>query len=77
MSLEEFNNYLVAQYNAGTPMTIVYPLKTPIVYDLSPVEIRTLAGQNTVWADTGSVTVKYTADTKAFIDKYIAARRNG
>lgn len=68
-------------YSEGTTPTIgaqvVYELAAPIVYHLTPVEIRTLAGQNTIWADTGSVTVKYTADTKAFIDKYIAARRNG
>lgn len=69
-------------YAEGTTPTIgaqvVYELAAPIVYDLSPVEIRTLAGQNTIWADTGSVTVKYaTTDTKAFVDKYIAARRNG
>ena len=57
--------------------TMVYLLATDVVYNLTPVEIRTLAEQNTIWADTGSVTVKYTADTKAFIDKYIAARRNG
>lgn len=69
-------------YAEGTTPTIgaqvVYELAEPLVYHLSPVEIRTLAGQNTIWADTGDVTVKYaTTDTKAFIDKYIAARRNG
>ena len=57
---------------------MIIPYATPIVYHLSPVEIRTLVGQNTIWADTGDVTAKYaTTDTKAFIDKYIAARRNG
>lgn len=68
-------------YAAGATPTIgaqvVYELAAPIVYDLTPVEIQTLAGQNTIWADTGDVTVKHTADTKAFIDNYIAARRNG
>lgn len=68
-------------YAVGTTPTIgaqvVYELATPLVYHLTPVEIRTLTGQNTIWADTGEVTVKYAADTKAFIDKYIAERRNG
>ena len=68
-------------YAVGTTPTIgaqvVYDLAEPIVYNLTPVEIRTLVGQNTIWADTGDVTVKYSADTKAFIDNYIAARRNG
>lgn len=70
-SLEDFKSLI------PNGIDIVYELATPIVYDLTPVEIRTLAGQNNIWADTGSVTVSYTADTKAFIDNYIAARRNG
>ena len=46
-------------YAAGTTPTIgaqvVYELAEPIVYHLTPVEIRTLAGQNTIWADTGNI----------------------
>lgn len=68
-------------YASGTTPTIgaqvVYELAEPLVYDLTPVEIRTLVGENHIWADTGDVTVMYSADTKAFIDNYIAARRNG
>lgn len=58
MSLEEFNNYLVNQYNAGTPMTIVYPLKTPLVYHLTPTQVTTLM-KNNIWSDTGDTEVTY------------------
>ena len=68
-------------YAAGTTPTIgaqvVYELAEPIVYHLTPVEIRTLAGQNTIWADTGNVSVEYTADTKAYIDKKLQEMLSG
>ena len=53
---------------------IVYELATPLVYDLSPVEIRTLAGQNTIWADTGDVTVTYKAQRTAAALMMMAGR---
>lgn len=53
---------------------LVYPLATPIVYNLSPVEIRTLAGQNVIWADTGSVTVTYKAQRTAAALMMMAGR---
>ena len=47
---------------------LVYELATPQTYQLTPTEIRTLLGQNNVWADTGSTDVTYQADTKLYID---------
>ena len=51
------------KYVAGaTPTTgaqVVYPLTTPITYQLTPEEVTTLLGTNNVWADTGDVTVEY------------------
>ena len=76
-ALETYDLASWKSYLSANPLQVVYPLATPIVYNLTPVEIRTLVGQNTIWADTGEVTVMYAADTKAFIDNYIAARRNG
>ena len=52
---------------------VVYPLATPIEYQLTPVKIRTLLGENNIWADTGDTAVEYYADTKKYIDKLIAA----
>ena len=40
---------------------IWYKLATPITYQLTPTEVRTLLGDNNIWADTGSVEVTYKA----------------
>lgn len=54
------------RYSTGTELqtalageTLVYPIATPITYQLTPQQINTLLGQNTIWADTGSVDVEY------------------
>jgi hypothetical protein len=51
---------------------VVYELATPTTYTLTPTEIRTLLGHNTLWADAGAVDVQYPADTKLYIDGKIA-----
>ena len=50
---------------------LVYELATPITYQLTPTEVRTLLSQNNVWADTGDSSVEYPADTKLFITRKI------
>jgi hypothetical protein len=35
--------------------TIVYELAEPITYHLAPTQIRTLVGNNNIWADTGDI----------------------
>ena len=59
-------------YLASNPLTIVYPLVTSQTYTLTPTEICTLLGNNTLWADAGAVDVQYPADTKLYIDGKIA-----
>ena len=49
--------------------TIVYLLATPQTYQLTPQEIRSLLGNNNIWADTGNSSVTYRADIKKYIDK--------
>ena len=60
-------------YSAGvTPTTgaqVVYELATPQTYQLTPTEIRTLLGENNIWANTGDTTVTYRADTKMFVEQ--------
>ena len=60
-------------YEAGlaTHDTIMYPLATPITYQLTPQAVLTILGQNNIWADTGDVEVSYVADTKLYIDKVL------
>ena len=55
----------------ANPIQIVYPLLNPIEYHLTPQEVRTLLGQNNIWADTGNTHVEYRADTELYIDKQI------
>ena len=66
-SIEEFNAWLDTN-----PIHVCYPLAAPIVYHLTPTEIKSLLGDNNVWADAGDTEVTYRADTKLYIDKKIA-----
>ncbi len=43
---------------AVTGQILVYPLETPIIYQLDPQTVQTLVGQNVVWSDGGPVTVE-------------------
>ena len=67
-SLVSSNNESANAWVASHPVQIVYPLETPITYQLTPEFITTLAGQNNLWSDIGNVTVQYGA--------YIAALQN-
>lgn len=50
-------------------LQIVYELAETIEYQLTPQEINTLLGTNNIWVDSGNILeVKYTADTKTYID---------
>ena len=53
----------------ATPLQIVYPLTNPLSYTLTAAQITTLLGTNNIWADCGSVSVDYRADTKLYIQK--------
>lgn len=44
---------------ASQNMQLVYPLATPQTYQLTPKEVKTLLGNNTIFADTGNVSVDY------------------
>lgn len=60
-------------YSAGATPSIgaqvVYRLADPSIYQLTPQEVTTLLGTNNIWADCGSVSVDYPADTKLYIQK--------
>ena len=51
--------WLAAQYANGTPVTITYPLATPLTVQLTAQQITTLLGQNNVWSDGGDVSLTY------------------
>lgn len=52
-----------------TGQTIVYPLATPLTYQLSATEIKSLLGINNVWSDAGDTACEYRADTKLYIER--------
>jgi len=52
---------------------IVYPLATPIIVQLTPVEVKTLLGINCIWAETGDTELTYRADPTLYIERKIAA----
>ena len=58
----EFATYVATQYANGTPVTVYYPLATPITYQLTPMQVAALVTNN-VWTNAGDVTVSYTTDT--------------
>jgi hypothetical protein len=41
---------------------LCYTLATPVTYTLTPTEVKTLLGENRIYADAGQVTVQYRAD---------------
>ena len=64
------------KYVAGTTPTtgaqVCYKLSQAVVYTLTPTEIKSLLGDNNIWADAGNTEVTYRADTAKYIDKKIA-----
>lgn len=58
-TLEDWNAYLEAQYNANTPVQICGELETPITYTLTTNQILMLQGENNIYADTGKITIDY------------------
>lgn len=58
---------------AMTGQKLVYELATPVVYNLTALEvIELLKGVNNLWADCGNVTMKYPCDTRLFIERLTA-----
>lgn len=49
---------------------LVYELATPIEYTLTPTEVTTLLGNNTIWMDAdGTLDIDYRADVQLYVDE--------
>lgn len=60
---DTLNDYLAAQYAAGTPVQITYKLATPVPFTATGAQpVPALAGVNTVLTDADSATVTGRAD---------------
>lgn len=47
-TVNDFKQFLTDQYNAGTPVIVVYPLATPVTEQVTPQALDTGAGTNTL-----------------------------
>lgn len=62
----------IREMASNNDIAIVYELATPTTYHLTPQEVRTLLGSNTVMSEAGSVSITYPCDTKRFILKVVS-----
>lgn len=56
-TIDDWKQYLSQQYDAQTPIQIVYEINQPYTIQLTPSQIFAISGTNTVYCDTGDVTV--------------------
>ena len=61
---------------AMSGVQLVYELATPVTYQLTPQELKTLLGDNNIWSDTGDSAVQYHADTKLYVDGQLNTKMN-
>ena len=55
----EMCEILRTAYESRTPYCFTYQMKHPITYRLTPQEVRTILGTNTIWSDSGNVSLEY------------------
>lgn len=67
-SLEDAKAYLAAQYAAGTPVTIVYELATPLVYAHPAVVLEAATGDQLTYTVTGQSGGTVSVSLKPFQD---------
>lgn len=61
---------------AVNDQTLVFDLSTPLTYQLDPIEVATLFGNNNMWANCGPLTLNYRADPSKYIAKKFAELPN-
>ncbi len=60
----------------SNPTQLVYELAAPVTCQLTPAEVKTLLGVNSIWADTGESSVDYRADPTLYLDRRLTASRS-
>ena len=66
-----FDDWVNTLINNGNTPCFWYELLSPVTYQLTPTEVRSLLGANNIWFDCGDTSVEYCADTKDYIDKVV------
>ena len=51
---------------AVTGQTLVYPLATPQIYMVAPASVELIAGDNSLWSDSGNITATYEVDESLY-----------
>ena len=81
-TIDTFKAWVKAQYDAGTPLTVVYPLATHMEELLSEAELSAFAALHTHKPNTSifndgnaEMEVSYAADTKTYIDNLVESTR--
>lgn len=60
--------------SAMSGVQLCYKLATPITYQLTPHEVKSMLGSNTIYADTGNTAVEYRADIQRYIEKKLSTQ---
>lgn len=58
-TVEDWQAYLAAQYAAGTPVIVIYPLEEPTIEHKSPTVLRTIYNTTNTITTTENITVEY------------------
>lgn len=68
-TVEKVNQFAKNLYDANTPIRYVYPLKNPVTYQLTPTEVATVLGYNSIYSNCGDISLTYRADPTLFASK--------
>lgn len=68
LTLDEFKAYLVAQFTAGTPVTVLYKLINPVTYTYTPQNIPTYVPNTTISINKGILNIIYSQFAVITID---------
>ena len=69
---DNINTLLNVAYNASD-FEFILPIPEPFDIDITPAQLSTLKGDNSVWSDGDDISMTYIADPKLYIDKKITA----
>lgn len=72
-SVAEFLSAVQTLEANGSGLWIAHEIKTPQTYQLTPTEVKTLLGENNVWADSGDVEITYRRDISIVINNLESA----
>jgi len=65
----DFQTFLSGHY-------AIYELDTPLTYQLTPTEVKTILGLNNIWADTGSTNLTYITEAEQAVGTAIENAKN-